>query len=94
MTYTTRDLVDDVMQGLIALVIIAGGGWAILSGSTHGVEILPLISVVVVYYFNKPLQTAAQKNGNGNGNGNGTPAAKPPTPPDKPPDKPAETPTP
>jgi hypothetical protein len=76
MSYTTRDLFDDVSQALIALVVLVGGGWAVLSGNSHTAEVVPLMSVVVGFYFGTRTASSRQQYNSSNGNGSSNPAAK------------------
>jgi hypothetical protein len=62
-----KTILEELSQTLIAILIIAGGGLVTLAGNPHSAELIPLMSLVVGFYFG----TRRSGNGNGNGNGNG-----------------------
>jgi hypothetical protein len=57
-----KNLVEEISQTLIAILIIVGGGLITLAGNPHSAELIPLMSLVVGFYFG-----TRRSNGNGNG---------------------------
>lgn len=63
MTQQQQALIMEITQSVIAVLVIIGGGIAMLTGNPHISDLAPILAVVVGYYFGRQVQqvtTAAQ----------------------------------
>lgn len=56
MTVATRELVAELSQTVIAILVIIGGGLAILSNSPNVNVIVPFMAMVIGFYFGRQLK--------------------------------------
>lgn len=52
---TTKELIAEVSQTVLAVLIVAGGGVAILTSNPHLDVIIPFMGVVIGFYFGKAI---------------------------------------
>jgi hypothetical protein len=55
-------LIAELSQTVIAVLVIIGGGWALVAGSPSSNEILPFVAMVIGFYFGRQLKVGAGTN--------------------------------
>ncbi len=50
---TIRDLIVEITKSVIALLIVVGGGYAILTNNSQMTAVVGLLGVVTGFYFNR-----------------------------------------
>ena len=61
------DLIFEITQSVIALVVVFGTGYAVVTQNAHVVELIPFGTLILGYYFGKSFgKITAIANGNGN----------------------------
>jgi hypothetical protein len=49
----TQALIMEITQSVIAVLVVAGGGVAVLSGNAHVADVTPFVGMVLGFYFSK-----------------------------------------
>lgn len=53
----------EITQTVIALLVVVGGGLALFTGNSNAQAIVPIMSLVIGYYFGKRVGTTNQPGG-------------------------------
>jgi hypothetical protein len=59
MTQGQQQIIIEITQSVIAVLIVAGLGFAILTGNSHVNDVLPVLMAVVGFYFGRQVPTAS-----------------------------------
>lgn len=62
MTPITRELIQELTQSVLAVLIVVGAGILLLTGNTRTDLTIPLVTLVLGFYFGKVAQSAINAN--------------------------------